>query len=177
MRKNKYIFLLIVALHVACNTPNKPIPPVEAIVDSVYTEADFRYYGDYYGSGHQVFAIDMLSEGLDYDSVYHITGTGYNLFLSDIFVAGKDSVLPAGHYVMDSVANDRTFLRGMQFDGNITGCYLLKIVENQIQQILLFHTGDMIIDYVGDNVVVKLNLCTEKLQSYHFSFEGSTNYR
>ena len=93
---------------VACTPHNKPTKPTtNQQVDSIYTESDFRRYDDYYNSGHQVYAIDLLSEGLDYDSTGHIVGTGCNLYLSDIF-APKDSImrLPAGTYTMDSVAKE-----------------------------------------------------------------------
>ena len=128
------IYLILLLLVASCNpiyNPNKPSRPSAA--DSVFVCADFRKHGDYYNTGHQVYAIDLLSQGLEYDSLFHIQGSGYNLFLSDIFTTSTS--LPAGHYQMDSVAKDMTFLRGMDFEGSITGTYLLQISENKIQRI------------------------------------------
>jgi hypothetical protein len=147
-------------------------------MDSVFTTADFRMYGDYYESGHQVYAIDLLSEGLAYDSTWHISGTGCNLFLSDVFAA-KDSTsrLPAGTYTMDSVANEMSFLRGMYFDGDVTGTYLLTIEEDKIQRIMLFVGGTMTIDYVDDHVALDINLYLADSTRYHARYVGPAMYR
>ena len=67
-----YWYIAIFILAVACKPQNKPISSEILQLDSVFTTADFRMYGDYYESGHQVYAIDLLSEGLAYDSTWHI---------------------------------------------------------------------------------------------------------
>ena len=146
-----YIYIVLFLFLVGCNPYNRPTHPSSPPTlkaDSVYTTADFRQHGDYYNTGHQVFAIDLLSEGLVYDSAFHISGSGCNLFLSDIFVHAD---LVAGHYKMDSVAKDMTFLRGMNFEGNITGTYLLHINEDKIQKIVLFTSGSMDIEYLEES--------------------------
>jgi hypothetical protein len=145
-------------------------------MDSVYTTADFRSYGDYYNANLQVFAIDLLSEGLAYDSTFHISGSGCNLFLSDIFTT-CDSI-PAGHYEMDSVAQEMTFLRGMDFEGNITGTYLLHINEDKIQQIVLFHGGSMDVAYTEEGSVhLDFSLYTTDSTYYHAQYTGPAHYR
>ena len=53
---------------------NKPRPTQP--IDTTYIVADFRKHGDFHNSGHQVYAIDLLSNGLEYDSVFHIYGSG-----------------------------------------------------------------------------------------------------
>lgn len=174
-----YIYIALVLLLVACQPPNRPTKPTGLQqVDSVYTQADFRAYGDYYNSNHQVYAIDLLSDGLVYDSVWHISGTGCNLFLSDVFVH-RDSVtrLPAGVYEMDSVAREMSFLRGMYFESNITGSYLLTIEQDQIQQIILFTTGTMTIDYQDEDVVIDFELYTADSVRYHGMYQGPAQYR
>ena len=47
-----------------------------------------------------------------------------------------------------------TFLRGMSFEGNVTGTYVLVITEDQIQRILLMTGGNMTIAYEADDVVL-----------------------
>ena len=170
-----YLYIALVLLLVACQPPNRPTKPTGLQqVDSVYTQADFRAYGDYYNSNHQVYAIDLLSDGLVYDSVWHISGTGCNLFLSDVFVSAEDTMgLPAGSYEMDSVARVGSFLRGMNFEGNITGTYLLEINEDKIQRMILFRTGHMTVDYVADD----LHLYTEDSTHYHATYMGPVMYR
>lgn len=169
-----YIYILLFLFVVSCKPYNGPTNPGSQPIlkaDSVYVTADFRQYGDYYNTGHQVFAIDLLSEGLKYDSTFHISGSGYNLFLSDIFVS--DTLLVAGHYEMDSVAKNMTFLRGMYFEGgNITGTYLLHISNDTIQQIVLFTSGSMDITLEKDSIQLDFSLYTADSTFYHATYQG-----
>lgn len=169
-----YYYIILMLLAVGCAPQNKPTKPAEGLLaDSIYTTADFRHYGDYYQSGHQVYAIDMLSDGLQYDSLGYITGSGYNLYLSDVFAGAADSVLlPAGRYEMDSVAREGGFLRGMNFDGNVTGCYLLEISNDQLKRIVLFASGSMQVAYEGDNVALDLTLYTVDSVRYNAMYIG-----
>jgi hypothetical protein len=153
--------------------PSNPQPIIKT--DTIYITADFRSHNDYYNTGHQVYAIDLLSEGLEYDSVYHIHGTGCNLFLSDIFTLA-DSI-PAGYYTMDSVAKDMTFLRGMNFEGNITGTYLLQIYEDKIQKIILFTSGSMEVKYIEGDILLDFSLYTVDSTYYHATYQGPAMYR
>lgn len=171
-------YIAILMLAVACQ-PHKTInKPTVVQIDSVYTIADFRAYDDFYESGHQVYAIDLLSDGLEYDSTWHISGSGCNLYLSDIFVANNHTdSLPAGVYQMDSTAKEMTFLRGMDFEGNITGTYLLMIAEDQIQGITLFTSGSMTVEYQEDEVLLEFKLYTQDSTYYHANYNGPAIYR
>ena len=171
------IIFASLALLASCTPKNPPTPHTPTLkMDSIYTTADFRSYGDYYNTGLEVFAVDLLSEGLIYDSTFHISGSGCNLYLSDIFVHGDS--LPAGHYQMDSVAREMTFLRGMDFEGNITGTYLLHINEDKIQQIVLFHGGSMDVAYTEEGSVhLDFALYTTDSTYYHAQYTGPAHYR
>ena len=170
------IYLLLLLLVASCNPINNPNTPTKPVIaDSVFVCADFREYGDYYKTGHQVYAIDLVSQGLEYDSLFHIQGSGYNLFLSDIFTTSKS--LPAGHYQMDSMAKDMTFLRGMDFEGSITGTYLLQISENKIQRITLFTGGSMDVAYLEDEILLDFKLYTADSTLYHATYQGPAMYR
>lgn len=177
-RMKVYVYIILAALFVACQPGNNPSRPDNTQIDSVYTVADFRIYGDYYNSDHCVYAVDLLSEGLMYDSLWHIYGSGYNLYLSDVFVPINDNkVLPTGKYAMDSVAREMSFLRGMNFEGSVTGTYLLQIEEDRIQRIVLFTTGEMFVDYEQDNIVLDMHLYTEDSTYYHAIYTGPAAYR
>ena len=170
------IYLILLLLVASCNpiyNPNKPSKPSAA--DSVFVCADFRKHGDYYNTGHQVYAIDLLSKFLEYYSVFHIQGSGYKLFISDIFTTSTS--LPAGHYQMDSVAKDMTFLRGMDFEGSITGTYLLQISQNKIQRLTLFTGGSMDVAYLEDDIVLDFKLYTADSTLYHATYQGPAMYR
>ena len=177
MNMKNYIYILLFLFVVGCTPYNKPTGPTPQPIlkaDSVYITADFRQYGDYYNTGHQVYAIDLLSTGLEYDSAFHIFGSGCNLFLSDIFVSDS---LVAGHYKMDSVAKNMTFLRGMNFEGNITGTYLLHISESQIQKIVLFTSGSMDVTYLENDILLDFSLYTADSTLYHATYQGPAIYR
>ena len=168
-----YFYITILVLVSACVPQNKPTTPTHIQVDSVYTIADLRSYGDYYHSGHQVYALDLLSEGLEYDSAGYIIGSGCNLYLSDIFTH-KDSTagLPAGIYRMDSTAKEGCFLRGMEFESNITGTYLLVLKENKIQKILLFKSGTMTLNYTHGDTLLNFDLYTADSTHYRATYKG-----
>lgn len=174
-----YLYIALALLAISCTPQNKPNTPSTTVqADSIYTTADFRTYGDYYHSGHQLYAIDLLSEGLTYDSAWHISGSGSNLYLSDVF-AHMDSTsrLPAGTYHMDSIAEENTFLRGLYFEGNITGTYLLQIQDNQMQQITLFTSGLMTIAYQEQNILLDFTLYTADSVCYRATYTGPARYR
>jgi hypothetical protein len=170
-----YISIAIALLIVACKpNPHTPPSPSTIQVDSVYTTAKIEYHGDFYESGHQVYAFDLLSDGLHFDSAGYIVGTGCNLCLSDVF-APTDSIshLPAGIYHMDSTAQDMSFLRGLYFESNgITGSYLLEIKESQIQRITLFTAGEMTIDYKDGDTIMAFTLYTADSIRYNASYIG-----
>ena len=173
-----YWYIAIFVLAVACKPQNKPTSSEILQLDSVFTTTDLRMIKYYYKNRQQVKEKDQLSEKIANDYTSHISGTGCNLFLSDIFTA-KDSTsrLPAGTYTMDSVANEMSFLRGMYFDGDVTGTYLLTIEEDKIQRIMLFIGGTMTIDYVDDHVALDFNLYLADSTRYHARYVGPAMYR
>jgi hypothetical protein len=178
-RMKTYLYIALVLLTIACTPKNDPTMPNTTVpADRVYTTADFRTYGDYYKSGHQLYAIDLLSQGLTYDSTWHITGSGCNLYLSDVF-AHLDSTarLPQGTYHMDSITAEMTFLKGMYFEGNVTGTYLLEIQDNQMQRITLFTSGMMTIAYEQQNILLDFTLYTADSVRYRATYTGPARYR
>ena len=173
MRIFIYIFLLLVSL-VAC----KPINPSDTETtigyDSVYVIADIQWHKQYYPLlDKQVFSIDLLSEGLDFDSTNHIVGTGINLYFSDIFLPLTDTVLQEGIYRMNSTPEAYTFLPYMYFEGNITGCYMLNIQEGNIERIIGFTAGEFEIITMGDDDIrMDISLYTADSTHYHATYQG-----
>ena len=78
---------------------------------------------------------------------------------------------------MDSVAKDMTFLRGMNFEGNITGTYLLQIYEDKIQKIILFTSGSMEVKYIEGDILLDFSLYTVDSTYYHATYHGPAMYR
>ncbi len=170
--------LPLLLLLASCHSPHHSNMPNELAYDSVYTIADLQWHKQYYPTlDQQVFSVDLLTDGLAFDSAYHITGTGLNLFFSDIFLPLTDSLLTEGAYCMDTTASSYTFLPYMNFDGNITGCYMLDIQESSIKRIIGFTSGEFEIHYVGDDIRMDITLFQADSTCYRAVYQGPCIYR
>ena len=108
-----------------------------------YNLAYEEIYGHCYDSvPYAVVALDLYSEGLELDENHHIKGSGYNLYLSDIFV--PDSLLAEGSYHSDTTALPYTFLPGKSFDGYPHGMYVLNIEEDKVVNIQVSDSGSLV---------------------------------
>jgi hypothetical protein len=77
---------------------------------------------------------------------------------------------------MDSIAREKTFLRGMDFEGNVTGTYLLVIEENQLKRIQLFETGSMRVEYDEDDIEMSFLLYSaDSTMVYRATCNGMTD--
>lgn len=116
-----------------------------------YDLAYEEIYGHCYDSiPYAVVALDLYSEGLSLDQNHRIRGTGYNLYLSDIFVS--DSLLEAGTYYSDTTAVPFTFLPGRDYEGLPHGMYLLNIEEDKIVGIQVLDSGLMVVNDTIDGL-------------------------
>lgn len=105
-----------------------------------YSVAYEKAYGHFYDSlPYGVLCLDLYSDGLSLDENNRITGTGYNLCLTDIFV--PDSLLESGSYRSDTSAQAFTFLLGHDYEGTPNGIYLLAVEEGKIKSIQLIDSG------------------------------------
>lgn len=159
-------FIAVIVLMMAC----RPAPSVYRGLPSTYATAYQRAYGHCYDSiPHAVVSLDLYSQGLELNENNVIVGTGYNLYLSDIFV--PDSLLAEGEYT-SPIANQSpilpfTFLEGKDFEGYPTGTYILNIENDKIKQIQLVDSGNMI--YRNDSLLFTLY--------YKNSYGGKATYR
>lgn len=142
-----YSLFILVALCVTACRPSGPSSyrglPKE------YTTAYEEIYGHFYDSvPYAVVALDLYSEGLSLNAQRKIQGTGYNLYISDIFV--PDSLLAEGDYkslISNSLNSNSfipqpyTFLPGRDFEGQPHGMYLLNIEDDKIIQIQRLDSG------------------------------------
>ena len=177
--KKEYILLLLILMAGCRYQSNRP--DVDNIVqyDSIYVIADMQWHQQYYPLlDRQVFSIDLLSEGLDFDSAHHIMGTGLNLYFSDIFMSMTDNELQEGLYRMDTTTAAQTFLPYQYFEGgNITGCYMLDIEESKIQRIIGFTAGEFTLTSLGEDIRMDISLYTEDSTRYHAIYQGPAHYR
>jgi len=160
--KNIYIAILSVVCLTSCYKPSTPI--YYQSLDTVLTSGRLEYYGQFYkreGVDYDVVSLDLYSEGLGLNEEGVMEGTGTNLYISDIFLTGAtlidndpSSVLPEGTYVSDSTAVEGHFLRGMNYDGNYGGSYVLLMGEQRNYSVLPMVIGEMTVAYVGDTLVL-----------------------
>ncbi len=148
---NHYSLFIILALCAVSCQPNRPSSykgmPKE------YTLAYEEIYGHCYDSvPYAVVALDLYSDGIELDKNHKITGTGYNLYLSDIFV--PDSLLEEGTYRSDDSAGPFTFLPGRDYEGLPHGLYLLKIEESKVSSIQVLDSGSFV--YRNDSLLFTL---------------------
>ena len=122
-----------------------------------YKTAYQQIYGHCYDSlpDLAVVSLDLYSEGLELNKDKRIVGTGYNLFLSDIFV--PDSLLEEGEYYSlpsDSVPKSFTFLRGRNYEGTPHGMYILNIENDKVTHIQVLDSGRFV--YSNDSLLFTL---------------------
>lgn len=150
MKKNRlHIVLCLATAFLAAACKPTTIQP-KATIPVEYVLAWEERYGAHYDSiPYHVVALDLYSEGLSLDTAHHMQGTGYNLYLSDIFVP-EDS-LEAGTYrslQMDKYplnVKPYTFLPGHDYEGTPTGIYLLHVENGKLQSIQVFDSGTMVV--------------------------------
>ena len=156
-RMKKVLYLLsIIAFALSSCKPFTPAVRQEFPV--VYDLAYQEIYGHFYDSvPYAVVALDLYSEGLTLNKDHKMEGTGYNLYLSDIFV--PDSLLEEGEYHSIQPANQPaiepfTFLAGRDYEGTPHGMYILSIGDGKVASIQVLDSGSFV--YRGDSLLFTL---------------------
>jgi len=165
MKKIIGLFAFIGLIGLTACRSSKPTP--QRGLPENYTLAYEEIYGHCYDSlpNVAVVALDLYSDGLELDKDHRIKGTGYNLYLSDIFV--PDSLLEEGEYTSDTTAAPFTFLPGKDYEGYPGGMYILNIEEDQIIHIQLLDSGSFA--YRNDSLLFTLY--------YRNTYGSPTTYR
>lgn len=116
-----------------------------------YSLAYQEIYGHCYDSiDYPVVALDLYSDGITLNKDHLINGTGYNLYISDIFV--PDSLLEEGEYHSLPFREGSglgyptpyTFLPGRDFEGTPHGMYILRIEDSKIASIQVLDSGSFV---------------------------------
>jgi hypothetical protein len=168
MRDFRIILLLGICAFCAC-TPNAP---VKRYSFSEFSSAYVQTHGHCYDSVKAaVISLDFYTLELLLDSANRMRGTGYNLYLSDLFV--PDSLLEDGVYTADTSALAFTFLPGKSFGGTPTGCYLLTIENDNLTNIMLIDSGTVTIRDTLDGIKDIRMVYYVRRQRYTSHFQGS----
>lgn len=140
--------LLLLCFLAAChNNPSGPREPVQIHL----TQGSATYYGAYYaedGIDSHVITLDLFTPSLTLDSA--IRGTGYNLYIQDLFV-GDATTLVEGTYAADSTGATMTYLRGMQYDQSYVGACMHMIADGKTSGVIPLQEGDIQIRLSGDS--------------------------
>ena len=163
-RKVSLPVLLIGCLVAGLTSCRQSVTPIHyQTLDSVLTSGRLEYYGQFYqaeGIDYGVVCLDLYSKGLGLNKEGRMEGVGTNLYIGDIFlstatpaaVKAKD-FLPEDTYESDSVAELTHFLRGIEYDGNYGGSYVLLMGESGYK-VYPITEGKMTVTYIGDTLVL-----------------------
>lgn len=178
-RKVSLSVLLIGCLTAGLTSCRQPVTPIHyQTLDSVLTSGRLEYYGQFYqaeGIDYDVVCLDLYSKGLGLNKDGRMEGVGTNLYIGDIFlstatpaaVKAKD-FLPEDTYESDSVAELTHFLRGIEYDGNYGGSYVLLMGESGYK-VYPITEGKMTVTYIGDTLVLD-GIATLKGQKAAYPF-------
>lgn len=100
MKKYNPLIICLVALLSSC-VGGQLNPPYVYNANPAYTWGYAEFYGSYYadyGNKNNVISLSLFSDSLKINDIGNLTGTGQYLFLEDIFIPQKDTLLPAGTY-------------------------------------------------------------------------------
>ena len=92
-----------------------------------------------------------------------------------IFLPLTDTVPAAGTYKCDTTTAVSTFLPGMDFEGNPTGTYILRINDSKISSIILCNDSSFVLSRNGETTDIQFNLIADKKQ-YKLHFCGVLKY-
>lgn len=124
--------------------------------DSVFVTGRIRCHGQYYPNiGCNVLSVDLLSRGLEFDSLDHISGKGVNLYLSDVFVPLGDSTLTSGIYTIDTTGTPYTIVPAVDFHPGLTGAYMVRFVGTAVTDTVMFADGEMTVTQWADSLMIE----------------------
>lgn len=139
-RRNLVILVFILCISLLFTSCNRNNPTQRPVAPREYSLAYFIAHGHCYDSvSASVLSLDLYSDGLWLDSTWHIQGTGYNLYFSDIFI--EDSTLQSGDYHSDTTGALFTFLPGRNYEGMPSGTYLLRVNDGSLESIVMMDSG------------------------------------
>ena len=181
--KYRYIYIILALAGVMFMGCKKHYTPTTTqTIDSLLTSGRLEYYGAYYqkeGINYDVVCLDLYSKGLGLNKDGKMEGTGTNLYIGDIFVttatpkaSQASDYLPEDSYVCDSVAELSHFLRGVEYDDNYGGSYVLLMSESGYK-VLPVTKGEMTVTYIGDTLVLDGSATLKgQQQTYPFHYRN-----
>lgn len=177
-RLHHYIALMLVIIGMmACSgTQTKPHLNNSVNMDMPFTQAYAIYYGPFYediGIESHVFEMAFYTEGLAIDSAGYLVGTGYHLYVTDLFAVTSDSIPPQGSYHIDSInyGNPFTMMPGKRMGDFSTGVELTQ-VGNEYISTHLMTDGTLQLQWQGDTAHIQISMRTDNNGKVESSYTG-----
>ncbi len=180
MSQKIFVVLSLVFVIVGCNSA--PTPEKKDVKSHSFLKAYVKSYGAHYagrGISQNVVDLDLYSAGVDLDSTHHIVGTGGNLYVSDIFLPAGETRLTEGTYRSDTTGAAYTFLPGVDYDGAISGAYLLQISEGGLSSYTIFNEGQFVLSQDADSTYIQFTFTYNEngvKRKYEAEYRGIINY-
>lgn len=99
----KILLFCLVLVFTSCGI-GQPNPTYVYNTNPNYTWGFADFYGAYYANYNKnnVISLSLFSDSLKIDDLGNLTGVGQSLFLEDVFVEPKDTLLPVGTYSVNN---------------------------------------------------------------------------
>ena len=179
MRKHYYILVLF-ALALSFEACKKD-EPTKTDTDNTQTEFTTAYcvqHGKFYadkGVEAEVLSVDFYSQGISLDSLGYMSGTGTNLYFSDIFSLSNQLI--EGLYTADTTAKQFTFLPGKNYEGmNFNGCYFLNLQDDEVQSIEIIEQGSFRVALDGTETEITFSFTRQSGEKYQGHYKGAIHY-
>lgn len=182
MKQNTYTYIFLTLCFMgmcACSGDNnQPQVNKHFTMDTPFAEANAIYYGPFYqdlGITSHVFEMEFYTEGLTIDSLGNLTGTGYHLYITDLFAQTTDSIPPQGTYTIDSINYGQPFtiMPGKKFTAELAVGAQLTHVGSEFISTYLLDTGTLTLQWQGDTAHVKLDMLTTSQDKLQTEFYGA----
>ena len=183
MRGRVIIWIVLAVCMVSCKKTT--IQPKSTFPTEYSSVWEVRYGKCYDSIPYQVVALDIYSDGLSLDTAENrMTGTGYNLYISDIFVT--NDTLAAGTYrslsPSDMTPQPFTFTPGRDFEGTPDGIYLLRVENGKLQSIQVLDSGSFVMRQVSGDIkelqfTLYYSTSEKKKNTYECHYQGPFSWQ
>ena len=114
--KFSHILIFSFAILLASCKGYEPTPPYVYESNPHYAWGYAQFFGAYYneyGNKNNVISVSLFSDSLNTSDEGELQGFGQYLFLEDVFVAAKDTLLPVGTYTINTSGSTFTIAPGV----------------------------------------------------------------
>lgn len=157
----------------------EPTPPYVYESNPHYAWGYAQFFGAYYnkyGNKNNVISVSLFSDSLSVNDEGELIGFGQYLFLEDVFVAAKDTLIPVGTYSFNTSGSTFTIAPGVNdtIDNEVytLGATISYFEENASKSALkLITSGSMVVSISNEGKhIVNCNFITADNKELKGSF-------